>query len=61
MKNQGQVETQLERFKSDLDELESNIVSKVVDREAYDLYYRTLRGQIHALEWVLGIKKKRND
>ena len=59
MKNQSQVETQLERFKADLAALEKNVVHKVVNKVAYELYHRTLTGQIHALEWVLGIKKKR--
>jgi hypothetical protein len=60
MKNQEQVETQLERFKEELETLENNTVLKAISGIEWQIMYNVLRGQIHSLEWALGVKKVRN-
>jgi hypothetical protein len=59
MRTQGQVESKLEQYKEEFEKLKINTIHKVVNKEAYELQYRVLMGQIHALEWVLEIKKVR--
>lgn len=57
MKNQAQAESKLNQCQEQLERLKKNGVLKAVDPVAYEWEYRSLSGQIYALEWVLEIKK----
>ena len=59
MKSQVQAESKLVQYQEQLESFKKNSIHKAVNREGYESEYRVLTGQIHALEWVLEIKKVR--